>query len=56
MIDMEELMPKDHLLRKIKGKIDFDFIYEKATEYYSTIGRLSINPVCLMKMLLLGYL
>jgi len=56
MIDMEELIPKDHLLRKIKEKINFDFIYEEAKEYYSAIGRPSIDPVCLMKMLLVGYL
>jgi len=56
MIDMEEIIPKDHLLRKIKEKIDFDFIYEDAKEYYSIIGRPSIDPVCLMKMLLVGYL
>jgi transposase len=56
MIDMEELIPKDHLVRKIKKSIDFDFIYEKAETYYSPIGRPSIDPVCLMKMLLVGYL
>lgn len=56
MIDMEEIIPKDHLLRKIKDNIDFDFIYEDAKEYYSVIGRPSIDPVCLMKMLLVGYL
>lgn len=56
MIDMEELIPKDHLVRKIKEAIDFDFIYEEAETYYSVIGRPSIDPVCLMKMLLIGYL
>ena len=56
IVDMEELIPKDHLLRRIKEKIDFDFIYEEAKEYYSPIGRPSIDPVCLMKMLLVGYL
>jgi len=56
MIDMEELIPQDHLLRKIKARIDFDFIYDEAKDYYSTIGRPSIDPVCLMKMLLVGYL
>jgi len=53
---MEGIIPKDHLLRKIKEKIDFDFIYEEAKDYYSTIGRPSIDPVCLIKMLLVGYL
>ena len=56
MIDIEELIPKDHLLRKIKEKLDFNFIYKEAKDYYSTIGRPSIDPVCLMKMLLVGYL
>ena len=54
MIDMEELIPKDHLLRKIKKEIDFDFVYEEAREYYSAIGRPSIDPVCLIKMLLVS--
>ena len=56
ILDMERLIPQEHLLRKIKAAIDFDFIYEKAESYYSKIGRPSIDPVCLMKMLLIGYL
>ena len=56
ILDMESLIPQEHLLRKIKAAIDFDFIYEKAESYYSKIGRPSIDPVCLMKMLLIGYL
>jgi transposase len=56
MLDMEDLIPRDHLLRKIKAEIDFDFIYEEAESYYSKIGRPSIDPVCLIKMLLVGYL
>jgi len=54
MIDIEELIPKDHLLRKIKYTIDFDFIYEETRTYYSSIGLPSTDPVCLMKMLLVG--
>jgi len=56
MIDMEELIPQDHLLRKIKTKINLNFIYEEAKAYYSPIGRPTIDPVCLIKMLLVGYL
>jgi transposase len=56
MLDIEDLIPETHLQRKIKDKIDFDFIYEEAESYYSQIGRPSIDPVCLMKMLLIGYL
>ena len=56
ILDMEDLIPQDHQLRKIKEKIDFNFIYEEAKSYYSKTGRPSIDPVCLMKMLLVGYL
>ena len=56
ILDMEDVIPQNHLLRKIKEAIDFYFIYDDAESYYSKIGRPSIDPVCLMKMLLVGYL
>jgi hypothetical protein len=37
MIDMEKLITQDHLLRKIKQKIYFEFIYEEDENYYSPI-------------------
>ncbi len=43
-------------MRKLDLLIDFDFINEKAVPLYSDIGRRSIDPVVLMKMLLIGYL
>jgi hypothetical protein len=34
-INLEQRVPKDHLLRKIQEKIDFDFIYkEKRGRFY----------------------
>jgi len=45
MLDIEDLVPETHLLRKIKDKIDFDFIYEEAESYYSQTGHPSIDPV-----------
>jgi len=54
--DIESFVPENHLLRKIDKHIDFEFIYEKTAPYYSPIGRPSIDPVCMMKMLLVGYL
>lgn len=54
--DIDSMIPKDHLLRQIKDCVNFDFIYEKATLYYSHVGRKSINPVVLIKMLLTSYL
>jgi transposase len=43
-------------LRQIKNCVKFDFIYEKAAPYDSHMGRKSIVPVILIKMLLIGYL
>jgi len=56
ILDMEDMIPQNHLLRKIKAAIDFDFIYDDAESYYSKIVRPSTDPVCLMKTLLVGYL
>lgn len=55
-LDWDELIPKDHLLRKIDEMIDFSFIYDKVEHLYSSIGRPSIDPVVLFKMTLIGYL
>lgn len=54
---IEELVPKDHLLRKIDRVIDFDFIRDKVKDLYcADNGRPAIDPVVLFKMLFLGYL
>ena len=56
ILDIDSMIPKNHLLRRIKNCVNFDFIYEKAAPYYSPVGRKSIDPVVLIKMLLIGYL
>ena len=56
VFDLEELISENHLLKRIDRAIDFDFIYELAQPYYSDKGRPSIDPVCMIKMLLVGYL
>lgn len=54
---IEELVPKDHLLRKIDKVIDFAFIRGKVKDLYcADNGRPAIDPVVLFKMLFLGYL
>ena len=56
IIDMESMIPKGHLLRKIDGIIHFDFIYDILAPYYPSVGRPSVDPVSMFKMLLIGYL
>lgn len=51
-----EMVSKDHLLRKVKEKVDFEFIYEIVKPYYSDIGRPGIDPLVLFKMLFVKYL
>jgi len=56
IVDLEELIPENHLLKRINRAINFDFIYDLAEPYYSEKGRPSIDPVSMIKMLLVGYL
>ena len=56
VVDLEELIPENHLLKRINRAIDFDFIYDLTRPYYSDKGRPSIDPVCMIKMLLVGYM
>ena len=53
---LEDLVPKDHLLRKVDQAIDFNFIYDEVTELYSDFGRPSIDPIVLIKIVLIQYL
>ena len=56
-ICIDELVPQDHLLRKIDKYVDFSFIYEKVKPYYClNNGRPPIDPVMLFKMVFIGYL
>lgn len=57
IISLEELVPEEHLLRKIDKYIDFDFIYALVEDKYSKeIGRPSIDPVTLIKIPLIQYM
>ncbi len=54
MHTMDELVPKDHLLRKIDATIDFSFIYTLVKPYYCDHnGRNCIDPVALFKLIFL---
>ena len=44
MLTIEQLVPQDHLVRKLDAAIDFFFIYPLVEDLYSTIGRSSIDP------------
>lgn len=57
LLTIEDLVPQGHLLRKIDAAVDFSFIYDKAAHCYcGNNGRPSIDPVVLVKYLLVGFL
>lgn len=57
MVTLESLVPADHLLRKIAGAIDFEFIRAKVSHLYCPDnGRPALDPVVLFKLLFIGYL
>ena len=56
-ITIEDLVPQDHFLRDLDAAVDFSFIYDEVREYYcANNGRPGIDPVVLVKYLLIGYL
>lgn len=57
LVIIENLVKKDHILRKIQKYINFNFIYDLVEDKYCLDnGRPSIDPVALFKMILIGYL
>ena len=51
---IDELVPKDHFLRQVDSKVDFDFIYDLVKDTYSPDkGRPSLDPVMLVKISLI---
>ena len=55
MIALDELVPANHLVRKIEAAIDFSFIYDLVEDMYSEVGRPSIDPVILIKLTFIQY-
>ncbi|MVX67440.1 IS1182 family transposase [Clostridium chromiireducens] len=53
---VDALVPKNHLVRKIDKAIDFNFIYDEVAELYSAFGAPSIDPVVLIKIIMIQYL
>jgi transposase len=52
---LENHIPKDHLLRGINRFLDLSDFRQQLAEYYSPIGRPSIAPELMIRMLILGY-
>ena len=55
-LSLDQLVPQDHLLRRIAAAVDFSFVRRLCRPYYSHTGQPSVDPVVIFKMLLIGYL
>jgi transposase len=57
MVCIDDLVPKDHMLRSIEHAIDLSFIYELVRPLYcEDNGRPSVDPVVLFKIVLIQYI
>jgi transposase len=53
--DLDEVVPADHLLRKIDSVLDLSGLRAQLAPFYSNTGRPSIDPELMIRMLLIGY-
>jgi hypothetical protein len=42
--NLDRRIRKDHILRKVAEKIDFDFIYQEVKDSYGVNGNVSVPP------------
>jgi len=52
-LNLEQRVPRTHLLRRIQEQIDFNFIYAEVRNTYGSKGNVSIPPPVILKMMLL---
>src|SRR6201981_2832967 len=52
---LERHVPSDHLLRKIDQFVDLSEVRAHLEPYYSEVGRPSIDPELMIRMLIVGY-
>jgi transposase len=53
--NLEEVVPDDHLVRAISRVLDLSWVRTELTPHYSHTGRPSIDPLLMIRMLIIGY-
>ena len=53
--NLEAVVPDDHLVRAIARVLDLSWVRAELAPHYSHIGRPSIDPVLMIRMLIVGY-
>ena len=52
---LDEVVPSDHRAREIAAVLDLSWVHTELAAHYSHLGRPSIDPVLMIRMLILGY-
>src|ERR1043166_277966 len=52
---LDDVVPADHLVRRIDAVLDLGWIHKELAPFYSHTGRPSIDPELMIRMLLVGY-
>jgi len=52
---LDEVVPGDHLVRQIAAVLDLSWVYSELEPFYPKLGRPSIDPVLMIRMLVVGY-
>src|ERR1700739_124262 len=53
--DLDKVVPPDHLVRQVEGVLDLSWGHKELAPFYSHTGRPSIDPVLMIRMLIVGY-
>src|SRR5215471_20865523 len=53
--NLEQAVPEDHQVRRIAGVLDLSWAYDELASNYSRLGCSSIDPVLMIRMLIVGY-
>src|SRR5689334_12379780 len=52
---LDEAVPNDHPVREVAAVLDLSWVHSELAPYYPRIGRPSIDPVLMIRMLIIGY-
>ena len=53
---LADAVPEDHPIREIASVLDLKWVYAELAPHYPGLGRPSVDPVLMLRMLLIGYL
>src|SRR6201987_5441901 len=55
-VRLDDAVPGDPPVRRIAAVLDLGWVYSELAPYYPSIGRPSVDPVLMIRMLIVGYL